>query len=70
MTTTGELILVDILLADIDGLLAIELLRHDEEVLLGFFLFLFLSDKGHILEPAGVLRSLVLAAEFVEILVA
>ena len=70
MTAAGELILVNVLLADIDGFLAIELLRHDEEILFGLLFFLFLSDEGHVLEPAAALRTLVLAAEFVEILVA
>ena len=70
VTAAGELILVDVLLADIDGLLAIELLRHDEEILFGLLFLLLLSDEGHVLEPAAALRTLVLAAEFVEILVA
>jgi GTP pyrophosphokinase len=36
MTTAGELILQDIVLGDVDGLLLVELLRHDEEILTEF----------------------------------
>ena len=70
MTTIGELILIDVLFTDIDRFLAIKLLRHNEKLLFGLLFFLFLSDEGHVLEPAAALRNLVLAAEFVEVLVA
>ena len=69
MTAVGKLKLLDILLADIDGLLAVELLRNDEKFLLGLFLFL-LSDEGHILAPSAAFYVLVLAAKFVKVFVA
>ena len=60
---------MDIVLGDEDGLLAVELLGYDEEILFGGTLFLlFLADKGHILAPALIFLLLVLARELVEVL--
>ena len=67
VTAAGKLILVDVLLADVDWLLAVELFRHDEELLFGCLLFLLLSDEGHILAPARIVGILVLTVELVNI---
>ena len=70
MTAVGELIQVDVLFADIDGLLAVELLRHDEEVFFRTLFFLLLSDEGYVFAPANTLCGPGLTAEFVEVLIA
>ena len=74
MTTAHELILVDVLLTNEDGLLAVELLWYDKEVLLLHILFFLLfaaADEGHVLTPAlTVLIGLVLAVQLVDVLLA
>ena len=70
MTTARELILVDILFRDIDGLFLIKLFRHDEEFLLGCLFLLLPAYKRYVLSPSHVIVVLCLAVESVHILFA
>ena len=68
VTAAWELVLLDILLGDEDGLLAVELLGHDEELLLGTLLLFLLADERHVFEPARLtVIVFVLAVEFVDV---
>ena len=74
VTTSRELKLTDVLLIDIDGLLAVEVLGYDKEFGLFFLLRLFLRrrfDKRHILSPAATcIVLLVLALHLVQVFLA
>ena len=68
-----EFILVDVLVADEDGFLAIEIVGHHKESLLlrAFCLLLLtLSEEGHQLAPAFLGATAVLARQLVDILLA
>ena len=73
MTAVFELILVDVLVADVDGLLAVEVLSHHKELLalvLGFLLVvLTASEERHQLAPSALV-SLVLALQLVNVFLA
>ena len=73
VTTAGEDIGVDILLCDVDRLLAVELVGdHHEVVALALLLFLLCvaaADEGYELTPAR-LTTAVLAVELVDIFLA
>ena len=74
MAARGELILLDGLLADVDGLLAVELLWHGEQLHLWcLFLLLLGFDKRHIAAPAAGGSScffLILPVQLVQVLFA
>ena len=74
MTTGGEDKLRNIVLCDIDRLLAVEVLRHDEIVLtlnkLCGSLGLFFSDEGNIAAPSFSFIGILLTVQLVDILLA
>ena len=71
MTTVLELILFNVVICDIDGLLAIELLRNDKELclLFGCFLLLTTIKERYILTPSTFVAC-ILTEQFVNVLVA
>ena len=74
MTAGGEDKLRDVVLCDIDRLLAVEVLGHDEIVLtlnkLSGSLGLFFSDEGDIAAPAFSFIGILLTVKLVDILLA
>ena len=69
VTAVLELILCDVLVADVDRFLTIELLRYDEQLLLfRFFLLLVSTKEGNKFAPSAILR--VLTLQLVDILLA
>ena len=68
----AELVLSDVVVVDVDGFLAVELLGDDKEVLLPYtilgILFLATSEEGHEAAPAllGTMAG-ILTLQFVEV---
>ena len=73
VTAAHELILLDVLFRDVDGLFAIELVGHHKQLLLGCLLFFLLvaANKRDVLSPTLVaVVLLVFAIQLVDILLA